>query len=298
MPVSIVFGANGYIGRHLVYHLYNIGHKVIAVGNNIKSVDDSASYNQVNIVNYDEVSKLDFNVDYIFNFASKTGTADGFDSYQDYIDVNVLGQLNILKHMVESNSKAKIIFPSSRLVYKGQKDIMIKEEDEKEAKTVYAQTKSSCENYLEMYANFHGIKYTVFRICVPYGNYFSNDYSYGTIGFFLSKAKSKNNITLYGKGEPKRTFTHVTDICNIITEASVKKESDNKILNIGGSDNLSLSELALLIATKYKVNLDYINWPQKALALESGDTIFDDSKLKSLLNYQYQNNLSDWIKNL
>lgn len=298
MPISIVFGANGYIGRHLVFHLNKLGHKVIAVGNNEKSIDNIPSYKQVNVVDYEEVAKLDFNVDYIFNFASKTGTGDGFDDYQSYIDVNVIGQLNILKHYVDAKSSAKIIFPSSRLVYKGAKDIMLKEEDEKEAKTVYAQTKLSCENYLQMFADFHGVKYAVFRICVPYGNYFSNEYSYGTIGFFLSKAKNKENITLYGQGEPKRTFTHVADICNLIIETSVNQKSDNQVYNIGGEDNFSLSDLANLIANKYKVEVEYINWPKKALILESGDTMFDDSKIKSLTNYSYKNNLTDWIANL
>ena len=40
------------------------------------------------------------------------------------------------------------------------------------------------------------------------------NYSYGTIGFFLSKAMKKENINMYGDGELKRTFTHVYDICN------------------------------------------------------------------------------------
>ena len=52
------------------------------------------------------------------------------------------------------------------------------------------------------------------------------------------------------------------------------------MFNIGGED-YSLKEMAELIAKKYDVGVDYVPWPDVALKIESGDTVFDDQKIRS-----------------
>lgn len=296
MQKSIVFGANGYLGRHLVYYLQKAAHDVIAAGAKEESIDAITNYIQADISNETEINCIDFNVNYIFVFAGLTGTNAAFDEPDKFIDANEKGILNILNHHRRTKSKARIIFPSTRLVYKGVKNKFLKEEDEKEALTIYAQNKLSCESYLKMYATNFGIDYTIFRICVPYGNIFSDDYSYGTIGFFLSKAKNKQNITLFGKGEVKRTFTHVEDICLSIIETLKKEKETNSTFNIGSKDNLSLYEVASLFAKKYNIEIELIDWPEMALKIESGDTIFNDEKLLNVTKYQYKNELKAWLE--
>ena len=296
MIKSIVFGANGYLGRHLVHYLQKDGHNVLASGAKDKSIDSIVNYFKADISNEAEVEQIDFNVDYIFVFAGLTGTNVAFDNPNKFIDVNEKGLLNILNHHRQTNSKARIIFPSTRLVYKGVKNKFLKEEDEKEALTIYAQNKLSCESYLKMYATNFDIDYSIFRVCVPYGNVFSDDYSYGTIRFFLNKAKNNQNITLFGKGEVKRTFTHVEDICLSIIETLKIQSDKNSTFNIGSKDNFSLYEVAAFFAKKYNIEIELIDWPKMALKIESGDTIFDDQKLLSLTAYQYKNDLKTWLE--
>ncbi|MGE0560779.1 MAG: NAD-dependent epimerase/dehydratase family protein [Flavobacteriales bacterium] len=298
MKKSVVFGANGYIGRHLVYYLNKQGQQVLASDVAQTSIDDNQKYVPIDITNANAVAALDFDVDYIYCFGGLTGTNVGFDKYKDFVEVNEIGLLNILNHHRNSKSKARIVFPSTRLVYKGQQDVFLKEDDQKEALTIYAQNKLSCEEYLKQYATNFNIDYTVFRICVPYGNVFDNQFSYGTVGFFLNKAKNNENIILYGKGELRRTFTHVEDICKSIFTTLKHSQSKNNIFNIGSNDNLSLLEVATLFAKKYNVEIEYNDWPENALKIESGDTIFDDTKLKNVSGYQYKNSIDNWIKNL
>lgn len=298
MQKSIVFGANGYLGRHLTYFLQNHQHNVTPIGKSPVSIDNHENYKSIDIIDFKKIREVDFDVDYIFVFAGLTGTDIGFDKFDDFINSNEVGLLNILKHLVDTKSKARIIFPSTRLVYKGIQNTFLKEDSEKQALTIYAQNKLSCENYLKMYANRFGVNHTIFRICVPYGNLFSEEYSYGTIGFFLNKAKTNNNITLFGKGEAKRTFTHIEDICISIIKTLEFKSSINTVFNIGSNDNLSLLETAKLFSNKYQVNIDFFDWPSEAFKIESGDTLFDDEKIITLTNYQYKHSLSEWIKKL
>ena len=109
------------------------------------------------------------------------------------------------------------------------------EEAKKETKTIYAVNKLACEGYLYAYRQSFDIPYTIFRICIPYGNLIEGDYSFGTVGFFLKMAQQRcKDITLYGGGHNKRTFTHMSDLCYQLIMASQKPESNGEIYNIGG----------------------------------------------------------------
>ena len=187
----------------------------------------------------------------------------------------------------------KIVFPSTRLVYKGAQGAL-SEDAQKEFKTIYAMNKFSCENYLYQYSNVFDVRYCIFRICVPYGTLVENASSYGTAEFMLSKAMAGNNITLYGDGCVRRTITHMCDLCNTLAVGGFCDECINDVYNIGGED-YSLAEMALAISSKYNVGIDYVQWPQTALKIESGDTVFDDTKLKNIIGNTINNRFIDWI---
>lgn len=294
MSTSIVIGSNGYIGHNLTYYLRSLNEEVYCFDIQDKSINDSDNYNQLDITDYNKVCELNLNVDYIYLFAGLTGTSQGFDSYGKYIDINEKGLLNILTRMKESGSQARIVFPSTRLVYKGKQNTLLKEDAEKETNTIYALNKLTCEYILAMYQKAFGIQYTIFRICVPYGSLIKSKISYGTLGFFLQKAKNQQNIELYGDGLLRRTFTHVADICSRIYSAIQYEESNGKTYNIGG-ENLSLLDVASEIAKKHSVKVVFTEWPKLTLQIESGDTIFDSEDLDKLLNKGDYCNFTQWL---
>lgn len=294
MLKSLVLGSNGYLGRHLGFFLEKSGFQNHNFDIHPQPVSGVENYQSFDISNKEDFSKLNPEVDFIFLFAGLSGTADGFNKYRDFVRINEIGLLNLLTWMRETGCKARIVFPSSRLVYKGKKNYALKEDDPKETRTIYALNKLAAENLLWMYQNAFGIDYTIFRICVPYGNMFDNHFSYGTMGFFLSKAQKKEDIVLFGDGNLRRTFTHVEDLCQIIMRSVQSETTRNEIFNIGG-ENLSLLEAATLVAQKYGVNVKFAEWPEMALKLESDDTVFDDSKLSSVGFGNYRNTLSYWL---
>jgi len=295
MKTSLLIGSNGYLGRHLSVFLDKNGFDNLNYDIQPAAFEGLNNFRQFDITDKDSFQNLDPNVDFIFLFAGLTGTADGFDKYQDFVKINEIGLLNLLDWMRSSGSKARIIFPSTRLVYKGRKNYALKEDDAKETKTIYALNKLAAENLLWMYQNAFGIDYTVFRICVPYGNFFGSAYSYGTIGFFLDKASKMEDIVLFGDGTIRRSFTHVADICKTIYDAILNDGTKNQIFNIGG-ENLSLLDAASLVAGKFGVGIKFMPWPDMALKLESDDTVFDDSKLCSLVNPSRKFDLKNWLE--
>ncbi len=290
---AAVIGSKGYIGKHLAFYLSGRGYDV-------KTYDvvpcEEGNYLCVDMTNKESVAQIDLNVDYVFMFAGLTGTYAGFDAYEKYININEIALLNLLDAIRKTEYRPKVVFPSTRLVYKGY-DKVLKEEDEKESKTIYAVNKLACEGYLQAYHDSFDIPYTVFRICIPYGNLLSTDYSFGTVGFFIKQAKAGKDITLYGGGSIKRTFTHMEDLCYQIVEGAMKKESDGQIYNIGG-ETLSLRQAAEIIAAKYGTNVVAVPWPEKDLRIESDHTYFDDTKIQALLGGLTYKRLVDFSKDI
>lgn len=296
MKKVLVFGANSYIARNLIHIIKNRKDLYLYLYDyQTQHLDNCDNYKCINILDPNEISKVNLECDIIYWFAGKTGTSNGFDEYDTFIDVNEKALLNLLKEYRNQCSKAKIIYPSTRLIYKG-KPGKLHENSEKEFKTIYAINKYSCEQYLNQYHLVYGIQYCIFRICVPYGSLIPNASSYGTAEFMISCAQRGNNISLYGDGTLRRTITYIGDLCKVLICGAENEECINDVYNIGGED-YSLKEMADLISAKYGVSVDYVLWPEIALKIESGNTVFDDKKLSDIIGDLVSSKFTDWIDN-
>lgn len=290
---AAVIGGKGFLGKHLVYYLRKKGYQVMSYD----VVDaEEEGYARIDMTDKESVASLGLNVDYVFMFAGLTGTYAGFDAYEKYVAINEMALLNLLNAIRSSEYRPKVIFPSTRLVYKGE-DKPLKEDDTKESKTIYAANKLACEGYLQAYYDSFDIPYTIFRICIPYGNLLSNDYSFGTVGFFIKQAKADRDITLYGGGTIKRTFTHMEDLCYQVIEGAFAEGSDGEVYNVGG-ETLSLRDAAEIIADKYGVKVAAVPWQERDLRIESDHTYFDDSKIQTLLHLPPYKKLIDFTNDL
>lgn len=292
MSKCAIIGSKGYIGKHLEYYLKQKKNDVVCY-DVVESED--VNYHRCDLTDFESVRRIiDLKVDYIFMFAGLTRTYVGFDKANIFVNVNEMGLINLLNCIRESKYRPKIIFPSTRLIYKGA-DKALKEDDEKETKTIYAVNKIACENLLYAYRQNFDIPYTIFRICVPFGNMFSDDYSFGTIGFFIRQASNDRRITLYGDGSIKRTFTSMHDLCKQIVEVGMERVSDGEIYNIGGH-TYSLRNAAEIIASYYKAEISFISWPERDLKMESGSTYFDSSKIERVMGKIVFESLEELLK--
>lgn len=294
MKKIVIIGANSFLARNLIQVIMKeqTEYRLELYGKAEEHFDGMDNYTCVDVFDMASVKKINMNCDMIFFFVGKTGTDAAFSEYESYIAVNEIALLNVMTEYVAQGSKAKIVFPSSRLIYKGKKGVL-HEDDETEGKSIYAINKIACERYLQLYHMVYGVNYLILRVCLPYGTLISGGYSYGTMGFMLSSACEHKNIRLYGQGEPRRTLTHVEDLGYAFLYAAESPECINQIYNVGGED-YSLKEMAELIAEKYQVGIDYVPWPDMAAKMESGDTVFDSSKLDRLIVYR-RNSFKNWL---
>lgn len=294
----LVFGANGYIGRHVSKLLVNRRVSFVPADLQPTSADGHPGYVRVDLLNPATFEFLVPEASSIFLLAGLTGTVQGFAGFKSFVEINEMGLLFMLEAMRKCGSKAKLIFPSSRLVYRGRKNRALKEGDEKEFKTIYAMNKFAGEQYLDMYRNAFGLRYAVFRLCVPYGNLLGCGLSFGTISHMISKAEKGEDITLFGDGSQRRSLIHIEDLARILVDAGTNKKTDNGVFNLGGPDVLSIRQIAERIAKLYGVRVKRVPWPPEHLKIESGDTIFDSRKLEKMMKVRYRHDFASWAETL
>lgn len=282
----IVLGSTGYIGSHIIKVLGSNGYQIQS--------DASLKGCKYDLSDSSLANLFDWDVSTVFFLAGRSGTKASFSDPSSYIRDNVNVLTNVLSAIRSSGAKPRIVYPSTRLVYKGSNSIL-PESSKKECRTLYSALKTCCESILEAYHFAFDIPYTVIRIGVPYGNMHGKPYSYGTIGIMAKQALGDGRITLFGNGALIRTFTHINDLCYAIILAAESANASCKVLNLSG-ENKTLHEVASLIATKLGATVSQINWPDEDLRIESGSTAFDDKEIIKAIGPFQRYNLSDWIE--
>jgi UDP-glucose 4-epimerase len=288
-----VLGSNGYLGRHVALHLQSQGHQVDGYDQHPTSLVPGIAYAPVNLIDPADWENVDTQVDALYWFCGLTGTRQGFEHYEDYLATNELSLLHLLDCLRRRGHRPRVVFPSSRLVYRGTPE-PLPEDAPKESKTIYAANKLAAEGFLHAYQAAFGIPHTIYRICVPYANVVGQGYSFGTIGAFIRLAREQHTIPLYGGGTTRRTFTHIQDICSQITATAMRPETEGQTFNIAG-ETFSLADVATWIADRLGARVLTVPWPESELAIESGDTVFDDTHIRALVPAPLRFCLREWI---
>lgn len=293
---TVIIGANSYIARNMIQlnHSKHYADKLGLFDYAENHIDSSINYCSINVFSQQEIERAVQGCELIYFFIGKTGTLQGFDAPEEYLDINEKPLFCLLNACRNIAFKGKIVFPSTRLVYKGKKDLL-NETAEKEFLTPYAIQKYACEKYLMMYNRLFDIQYCILRICVPYGTLVSPVHSYGTADFFVKQAMEQKRITVYGKGLQRRTLTYIEDLCEILWEAGLNQKCINDVYNVGGQD-ASIREVAESVAGIFNVPVIEVPWPNNSEAIESGDTVFDSTKLEKILVNVPRMTIAEWLE--
>ena len=288
MKKFAIVGSNSFLAKNLAFYLQHTAKEActLALYDMQPATESSpAGYRQIDFENPASLDALDDSCDAIYFFTGLTGTKKSLANYADFVKVNELYLLNFLAAYRRNNGSAKIIYPSSRLMY-ASSDTPLTETAAKSFRSVYAVNKYAAENYLEVFSNLYGVKSCVLRICVPYGTLIPDQPSYGTYEFFTEQAKAGKNITVFGDGSSSRTFTHVEDICKALYLVA-KNDACRGVFNLGGNEK-KLADVANEIASLYGVGVDYVPFPEEDGLLEVPHSVFDSSRLDSLLGLTYR----------
>ena len=288
MKKIAIVGSNSFLAKNLAFYLKSKANEpcdLLLYDVQPATITSPAGYKQLDFEDPASLDAVDCSVDAVYFFTGLTGTKKSMERYADFVKVNELYLLNFLDAYKRKGGIAKIIYPSSRLMY-ASSDEPLSEDAKKSFRSIYAVGKYAAENYLEVFANLYGIKSCVLRICVPFGSLIPDSPSYGTYEFFTEQARAGKNITVFGDGSSTRTFTHMEDICKAL-HLVAKNDACIGVFNLGGRQK-SLGEVAKEIAAQYGVGVDFVPFPKEDARFEVPRSVFDSSRLDKLLGLSYR----------
>lgn len=252
--ITLVTGAAGFIGSHLVERLLAEGDRVIGVDSfdpfypravKERNLAVARAYPHFRLVELDvretaELAQLmrSERVTRVAHLAARAGVRPSVADPQAYFDLNVMGTVSLLEACRQAGI-GRVVFASSSSVY-GNREGAFREEDPTDRPiSPYAASKKAGEAICYTYHHLTGMAVTCVRLFTVYGPRQRPDLAIHKFARLMLRGEP---IPFYGDGSMRRDYTYVTDTVAGIS-AALERDSGYRIYNLGRSDPISLAEL-------------------------------------------------------
>ena len=283
MSKIVVFGANGFIGQHLVRKLADTpDHTIIAFDHfsayRRGAANPFASYANVQLAvgdffNRNAVAAALDGADYVFHLVTTTTPAASNDDPMIDIETNVRGSIELFELCAEHHVKKVIFFSSGGSVYGDIDSTAITEDTPPKPRSPYGIGKLTIEHFLRYFKFTHDLDYVVYRAANPYGpgqNVFGVQ---GVIPIFMRKFLRNEPLTIYGTGDMVRDYLYIDDLVHMVAE-SYAKPNQHEVYNIGSGQGKSVNEVieAIEQCAGHSVDKEYAKVPTTFLQKNVLDT--------------------------
>ena len=294
MNKSLVTGAAGFIGSHLVEELLKIGHQVVAVDNEYANNDqfywnDKAINVKGDITDYKFMKNVFTHTDYVFHCAAESRIGTSIENPIRAVDINVKGTCTVLQCARENGVK-KVMYSSTSSGY-GMNPSPNIETQPDDCLNPYSVSKIAGEKVCKMYTDLFDLPTVIFRYFNVYGERAPRKGQYApVIGIFQRQKEAGESLTIVGDGEQRRDFVHVKDVAraNIMAAISnAEPEAYGQVYNIGSGKNYSVNEIASFISDD-TINIE----PRDG---EARETLANIDKVYNTFGWKPQIDVKDWI---
>jgi UDP-glucose 4-epimerase len=267
----LITGGAGFIGSHLVERLLNDGKTVLIIDDfstgsleNLRTVKKNPRLKIVRakISECKELSKLAASAEFIFHLAATVG-----------VDLVVKSALRVLEasfHETEFLLKAAaknptpLLLTSTSEVYGKSAKPEFNEDDDLligppgQSRWSYACSKLTDEFLALAYAREKKLPVVIARLFNTVGTKQTGRYGM-VLPRFIAAAKKNEPLKVFGDGRQTRCFCLVNDVVEALVRLQDCKKTRGEIFNIGGTEEVSMLELARLVVkalgSKSKIEL-------------------------------------------
>jgi len=302
----LVTGGAGFLGSHLCERLLAMGNDVLCVDNyftgtkqNLAHVLDDPRFE---LMRHDVTFPLYVEVDEIYNLACPASPIHYQHDPVQTTKTSVHGAINMLG--LAKRVKAKILQASTSEVYGKSTQVPFREEADlvlgptTKGRWSYAASKALDEFLALAYWRERKVPVIVVRLFNTVGPRQTGRYGM-VLPNFVKQALDHAPITVYGSGTQSRCFCDVRDTVEALMRLMDTDRSIGEVVNIGNTEEISISELAQTVKarTQSKSDITYVPYDQ---AYEPG---FEDmmrrvpnvEKLQGLTGFRPQTKLADII---
>tara|TARA_Y100000768_G_scaffold387217_1_gene377763 strand:+ start:11381 stop:12334 length:954 start_codon:yes stop_codon:yes gene_type:complete len=302
----LVIGGAGFIGSHTVELLLKESPKKIIIFDNfergkLNNLAKSLKDPRVELFkDGGDILKLDLlnsamqDVDYVFHFAA-LWLLHCNDYPESAFDVNIRGTFNVINLCVKNKIK-KLIFSSSASVYGDALKNPINENHPFNNKNFYGATKIAGEQMLKAMSLRYNLKFIGLRYMNVYGPRQDSKGAYvSVIVNMIKKLKEKKPIVIFGSGNEKFDFVHVSDCANANIRA-LKSNNSGYFLNVGTGKGTSLKKLANMISSNFK-GYKKIEFKKNKINNLVKNRVGSIVLAKKIIKFNYKINLKVGLKN-
>jgi UDP-glucose 4-epimerase len=252
----LVTGAAGFIGSNLLDRLLDEGHTVVAV-------DDLSTGRSANIAHHADNPRFDLvqsdvalpetfaalpgDIDLIVHLAAKK--IPRYGKALETLTVNYEGTRATLEFARRLGCKC--VLASTSDVYGRNPDLPFSEAhsdsvigSSKSARWAYAVSKLFDEHLALAYQEEYGFPVTLLRFFGSYGPRQILGWRGGPQSVFIDAVLRGEPMTIHGDGLQTRTFTYIADTVDGTYRAMMSPDADGEILNIGGTGEVTILDLA------------------------------------------------------
>jgi UDP-glucose 4-epimerase len=217
----------------------------------------------------------------VINLSGQSGAVRSMEDPWTDLDVNLRGTLMVLEALRDHNRLAKYVSVGSRLEYGKAAALPVTEDDLGAPLCLHAIHKRTIEDYLRLYGQLFGLRYSVARVTNPYGpGQPSGRTAYGVINRIIHLAIAGQAIPIYGDGTQLRDYIHVDDVVAALLALASSSDTDGRIYNVGSGTGVGLVDVATkVIAIAGGGRIAHVEWPALAAQVETGDFVADISRI-------------------
>jgi UDP-glucose 4-epimerase len=254
-----VTGAAGFVGSHLCERLLAEGHEVVGVDdlsygsmtNLAPCLDDPRfGFERLDVTNQHALRAAFEGCDAIMHLAAKK--IPRYESALSTLEVNVQGSHAACAVAIDLD--ADLILTSTSDVY-GDGEPPYREDGQvvlgpsTSRRWAYAVSKLYDEHLALALAEERGLRVTILRLFNVYGPRNHLSWWGGPTVTFIEALLNGELLEIHGDGLQTRTFTYVSDTVDGFVRALRTPESRGEIVNVGGTETMSMLELAELVQT-------------------------------------------------
>ncbi len=311
MKVLITGGA-GFIGSHLADHLLKSGSQVVLLDDlstgrlsNIEHLVGRPDVEFVlgSILNADLVDSVVSRVDVVYHLAAAVGVELIVEKPLQSLMTNIRGSEIVFEKAHKHGTR--ILVTSTSEIYGKNTSDRLSEEDDRilgsplKSRWSYSEAKAIDEILAYTYWREKGLETVIVRLFNTVGPRQTGSYGM-VIPRFVSQALRNEPITVYGTGEQTRCFCFVGDVVKGMVDLCDHPEAYGRVFNLGGSEEVSMKELAkrIISASGSSSRLDFIPYD---VAYEEGfedmqRRVPDTARAHALIGFQPTVGLDEIIR--